>query len=396
MVIKERPLCAMTTDQRWVLIEEIREGTNLGDIDVDCRRMDKNSHPDMAFEVHIDNGIVKTATRQLPFYEEHQWIDGVVIEEGKKCSICFNGKWERIHERWSLVTEEYPWVFWIDNNNVLKGKKLDESQVIELATNVSDVDSIRGWQNVYYPERDDGLIVAYIVDNELRYRNFALQPASDVIAWELERTVDIGGKSAKSISLFRTNDYRVGFVVGTETGTDLLITSRNWAGIGIRDHVIKCIGEFSADFIAVNYFKPLIIDKIIASPYIKPSFLYANSFNRFYKIMNINDGTGNFGRIILFETKYELFNLDILDFDLVDSRGTAFSPISITKISPTEYELRFLDFNNAREEVSLVFKGLHGLNAAGYRFDSFEGTFMPIGLVPTEIPVPEVEEIWNE
>ena len=239
MYTGRRPLRAIKSPDKWVLIEEIRQGSQLGDIDIDCRRTDINNHPSKAFEIHIEDGIIRTATRELPFYEPHPWIDEFTVGHGKKCSICFDGKWELTEGKWSLVTDPFPWMFWIDNSNMLKAQMWGSSTDITLATNVSDLASIRGWKNVTFNEHDEGLIVAYISENKLKYRNYAFQSASETYVWEIEREIDMEGKLVRGISLFRTNEYRTGFIVNTDIGTELLLTKRNWANMATEVHSLS-------------------------------------------------------------------------------------------------------------------------------------------------------------
>ena len=153
--------------------------------------------------------------------------------------------------------------------------------------------------------------------------------------------------------------------------------------------------NIEVDFIETTKHKRYYIERITSKPNIALDFLYASSFNEFTHIENVSDVNGDFGKIIIFNTVYELFGINPLDFELIDERGIVFVASNISKISPLEYRLDFVDFNNAKGKVKLICKGDYTLNAAGYAFDNFEGTFMPENLVPDEVPAPQVTNVYN-
>ena len=79
-----------------------------------------------------------------------------------------------------------------------------------------------------------------------------------------------------------------------------------------------------------------------------------------------------------------------------DSRNISFFISNIRKLDNKLFQLDLLNFNNAEGELSLNFKRIYGQNEAGNKFDKFSGKFIPTNLVPIDIPIPEVEAIWNE
>ena len=79
-----------------------------------------------------------------------------------------------------------------------------------------------------------------------------------------------------------------------------------------------------------------------------------------------------------------------------DSRNISFSISNIQRLNNRLFQLDLLNFNNAEGEMSLNLKGIYGQNEAGNKFDKFSGKFIPTNLVPIDIPIPEVEAIWNE
>lgn len=385
-------------DSSYFNIEKIRTKEGIGDISIAARRLRPYGSPDRLYEIHIDNGIAKTAIREYPDEEREGWKSQFEIGEAKSVAVAFDGEWV-LNEKlqWQIKTHEKPYIFWVDNDNVLKYRIWDEEGTTdELAIEVAKAKAIRAWKNANIKTYDQGLLVAYIkIDGKVYYRNFCEQEDGKY-AWEVERKVEEFAGTAKNINLFITNDYRIGIVIEDSNGQiHWLITKRNWASMAISPEKIIVKPNIEVDFIETTKHKRYYIERITSKPNIALDFLYASSFNEFTHIENVSDVNGNFGKIIIFNTVYELFGINPLDFELIDERGIVFVASNISKISPLEYRLDFVDFNNAKGKVKLICKGDYTLNAAGYAFDNFEGTFMPENLVPDEVPAPQVTNVYN-
>lgn len=180
-VLVTRPRMAIT-DSNYFTTEVIRELPNLEDIAVAGRRMNLQEHPDRIFDVHIQDGIVRTAVRDYPDELEKGWRDGIEIEAGKRVGIAFNGEWKRYDNRWILITEEHPFIFWTDKSNVLKTQiwQNNDTKII-LAGNVIEFACIRAWKSTAIGNDDNGVLVVYIKnDGKVYYRTFAEQENGEV------------------------------------------------------------------------------------------------------------------------------------------------------------------------------------------------------------------------
>ena len=51
-------------------------------------------------------------------------------------------------------------------------------------------------------------------------------------------------------------------------------------------------------------------------------------------------------------------------------------------------------FNNVLGDIKIDITNV--INEAGYTYENMSYTFTPVNLEPTDIPVPEVVEVWNE
>lgn len=379
-----------------IKVSTIRKDEELGNISVAIRRLLAYEIPDRIFEIHIIDGIANTSVCD---YITLEWENCFVIGEAIDVAITFDGHWQRGSlDKLVLITDELPYIFWVDADNALYEQVWDIDSTRQLlATEVIKVKSIRAWKNVNFPNLDHGLVVAYIkTDGKVYYRNYC-QQADGSLVWELEREVTQFTGIAVNLNLFITNDYRTGIIIqDAQEKIHWLITSRNWAGMAIAPENLFAKPKISVAFIETNKIKAVCHDKIITTPSVDVHLLYAATYNEFTEIANIDDGLGDYGRFVNFTTRYELFELNPLDFTLVDSDDVTFIAISVTKISELQYQAELSDFNNANGNTRLVFSGLYGQNEAGYAYSAFEGSFLPIGLVPTTKEPPKVEVIWNE
>lgn len=385
------------TDSSYWTVETIRNKQGVGDLSVAARRMRSYGSPDKLFNVYIDNGLVKGATRDYPDYEEQEWQDQFSLGPGAAVAIAFDGYWEIYRKKWQMVTHAAPWIFWVNNGNLSGQIWDDSSSKIDLADNVSKVKAIRGWRNVNIHEIDQGLIVAYIKsDGKVYYRNYAYQEDGSVI-WENEKRVTQFTGTASNLNLFITNDYRIGFVVeDTSSNIHLYISERAWAGMAILPDKFFVSAGTQISLIPINKVTAKNNERIIVNPISIPKLLYADSFNKFEKIENVDNGEGDFGTKVLFKTAYQIKDFNFNDFELVDSNGVRFSGMDGNVIDGWHFELFFPNFNNAAGALTLRCLGIYSTNEAGTFFDEFGGSFVPVNLCPVAIDPPEVEAIWNE
>jgi hypothetical protein len=394
-------------DSSYWTVETIREKPGIGDISLAARRLKNYGRPDRLYEIHVDNGIVKTTIREYPDLQKVGWQPQFELGAGSAVAIAFDGEWELWRKRWRLKTTEKPWIFWVDASGVLWAQLWDEVDTkVQLATGVSKVKAMRGWKNKYYPERDQGIVVGYIkADGFLYYRNYC-QDIDGVQSWEMERKVDDVAFQVVNLNMWLTNDYRMGFVLENAIGEIYwLITERNWAGMAIAPEYIKASVGGSIELIVIEKKCTFNTEYISASAGGAIEHLYAMSDNAFRSAENFSiemldeeeQPYQNWGFGIRIRTAHDMTSLDYLDFMLKDSNDVSFVITCITKENEKIYSLSSADFNNAFGDLTLSFIGGGTTRGeAGQVIDPFSITFNPQNLVPTFIPLPEVEVIWNE
>lgn len=388
------------TDSNYWTVETIREKAGLGDISVAPRRLYKNyGGPDRLYEIHVDNGEVLTSLREYPDKLKQGWQPQFSLGLGSAVAIAFDGEWELYRKVWRLRTHEVPWIFWVNNLGELYAQLWnDEDTRVQLASGVDGskgVKAIRGWDNINITAQDQGIVVAYIKAGRPYYRTYAYQ-INETRVWEIERELTGFVGTAVSTGLFLTNDYRLGILVESVSGIiTWMVTGRNWAGLALIPDHITVNANVEVDFIPISYYQAFETEQILISASADVKYLYADDFNEFTLVQNIDNGSGDFGKIIQFRTSHDIFDFTTSEFEIYDDKGMPYAPLTINENNGL-FTLTFEDFNNFKNSILLKAKAVELKNEAGYLYSSFEKSFLPVNLLPTETPLPEVLEVWNE
>ncbi len=243
-------------DSTYWTVETIRETSGLGDISVAPRRFRPYGPPNRLYEIHVHNGEVKTAIREYPDRLKDGWKDQFSLGTGSSVAIAFNGEWQRYRNLFRLVTEEKPYISWVDGNGDLWVQKWDEHDTrLWLSSGVSKVRMIRAWKNTAIHYLDQGIVVAYIkADGRVYYRNYCIQEDYTEV-WEPEKGLTGFTGTAVNLNLFITNDYRMGFVIEDNLGqVHWLVTPRNWGGMASpAEHLATSITDITFEVVPITY-----------------------------------------------------------------------------------------------------------------------------------------------
>lgn len=248
----------------------IQEGAELTDVDVTVKRTDTSAEPAEAFALAINDGVAQVKSKPLPYDDQIPWVDRMTVAlSATAVAIEFDGYWNRDYatRRFNFVTEEYPWLFYVQGGTLFA--KYWEDAEITLATDVVKVCAIRGWLPANGDQSNDqGLIVAYIkTDGLVYYRSYCIQVGGGKL-WEVERNVVEILTACTDLALFRTNDFRIGFLVTIGGVVYWLLTERNYAGMSVWPDMLT--GQFnmsSIDLIDIEY-----IDQSAPDEYLTGTF----------------------------------------------------------------------------------------------------------------------------
>ena len=213
----------------------IRTGANLGALDVAMLREKPDMPPSEYHLVYIEDGVAKIGVSNYASPDKFEYQS--TINPAIAVAIEYDGNWIRLeNKKFTLITDPSPWIFYVTPSGELTAQQLTS---LVLATGVIQVTAIRGWKNVVMPEVDQGLICAYIkTDNKVYYRNYARQ-LDDTFQWEIEREITQFAPPVQNVALFRTNDYRTGFIVESNGIISWALTARAWAGMAITPENIS-------------------------------------------------------------------------------------------------------------------------------------------------------------
>ena len=203
---------------------------NFGDVAI--RQLPGETQPSLVYAVCIDNGIGSIYSRRMPAFAEQEWEYVWSIGSVKDVAIEFDGDW-RINPKkryYELMTEDVPYIFFTDNNNNLYVQKWsDISTRIPLAEGVSQISVCRAWQSTLDTGVDQGLIIGYLRNGKVFYRAWCQQSNGEYI-WETENEVTELGTGNTTLCVFRTNDFRVGFLTENSGVMNYVLSERTYAG----------------------------------------------------------------------------------------------------------------------------------------------------------------------
>lgn len=359
------------------------ERDNLGPISVAYRRESHLGAPDFVYLAYIDAGQAHVARQPYiaSIEARTEWEYLYPLGPAVDVAIEFDGRWQRTSKDaevcfdspaiWSLVTFGEPYYFLVRPGGSLVVQQ-GQGEPFELATGASKVAALRGWKNVYRHNHDQGLICAYIRGGTVYYRNFCMQgDDSDPqpAAWEIERDPGLP-TPAQDVAIFRTNDYRVGFLCESAGEIHWRITDRNWAGMAIPPHTISARGDgVKVDFIPIDYktvYSPP--HTITASGH--PSALYCPAI--WPQVVSVSNPSTDDTVTILIECDLPLYgDLTGLQaaFTVKDSLGTAFAVTATAKgLTDNVIMLTVANFEGAYGDLTLTYT-----HATGPVFAQVEG-----------------------
>ena len=228
-------ILASRSGEELFTVETIHTLPNLTDIDTTLKRLETTSKPAEAYTIYIEDGIGKVATKDLPYDPETPWHYQFSVGSATACAIEFNGSWDRdpVSKRFNFITETVPWLFWVNGGELYAQRWNDNGTLVNLASGVVKVCAIRGWKASTDPTADQGLVVSYLKTDSLVYYRSYIEFQLGTFIWQAEQQPTEFPASVLNIGLFRTNDFRVGFLFETASALSWALTTRNFAGMSV-------------------------------------------------------------------------------------------------------------------------------------------------------------------
>ena len=334
--------------------------------DLTVMQLPSESEPSRLYAVGVEEGMARVRSRPAEGGSGVTWEPEYEVGPAVEAAIEFNGVWaERIDDiGYTLLTEDVPWVFWIDAAGALFGQKgLDETTRVPLATGVSTLSVTRGFKSFQVLENDQGLVVAYIKSGKVYIRNYCTQ-VNGLTTWELEQEITAAGTGVTAAYVGRLNDYRLSLAVTGASGNKLFITGRTYVGQAFKSDNAKYV---DASIFGLRYDEiipaipaPTEEEAVMSDAFI--SFQYGSSTSDFYPPSLNYFETSEDGK-----TLYMVFDCDFYRIDTVDPSkvftNAGSTLLSISHVSANTLALVFSSAVNTTGTLSITFSGMH---QAGY------------------------------
>lgn len=295
-----------------------------------------------------------------PEYNASLWRTIYTIV-GSVTDICveFDGWWEQDYSvrKNRLVTDNTPWIFYIESGALYA--RYGDDLPVELSDDAVKVSSVRGWVPLDGDyTNDQGLIVGYTkADGAVYYRSYCKQIDGSKI-WEAEQSISFFGVSCDSISLFRANDFRVGFAAMRGGELYWTLTHRNYAGMSIwTAKVTTAISELSIAVTPLAYWDFYVPDEYITAS-VGLAFLGAAE-PVYPELVSLSNEQNDYRILVKLShpVEQDVASSTIMDrFSVSDSLSTAFAITSTSAgADASEIYLNMVNFGAAKNPMTVVF-----------------------------------------
>lgn len=396
-----RPTTPLTSEDYLERVTVAAGLTSPTACDTAVRRRSAKREPDRAYAAYVSNGAAQVKSAALKAdLTEMVWEAEPFSETASDVALCFDGRMVRQADgTTALLTDERPWVFWVDANGKCKGRILGLLGDTTLAeSNCTAVTAVRATQSAV-AAYDFGLVVFMILNGALYYRQLIGG------TWYDAELVTFGPLGAvwTDVAASRTADWRVVVQAKTSLGNVYELFTQ-YMGIGSKnaaehltllgassEHSLTGVTRWNAKHGAEH----LSVD-VSAGPY---RFAFEPGPVSFLGAWNENDGTGDWGKRVVLRFSKELdpalVQANIEQITLTDANGTQFYTSGLEMDVTGKYmTLVYASINNAVGDLTVSYAPGTIATLAGAVLGAFTQTFTPTGLVPVA-GLPTVESISN-
>ena len=393
-----RPTTVMTDDT--FLERQTVLPANAKDVSIAVCHPRVNSGNTRIYMAYISDGVARVVSAAHKYkMSEHIWKDSGFSEAATAVSIAYDGTMPKaIVGDVEFVTEQTPWVFWV-NGGALYGQKLGGETVLLSETNCTDVSAIRAmWSSA--GGFDFGLVVFFLLSGKLYYRQLING------MWMDAELVSFGPNVTWSeIAAFRTWDYRIGVQAKTTVGKIYEMFTQ-FMGVGKQntEHIELKDVRADSNLIDIAYHNAHTAEHIELSDISAGApfgGLYSTDVPVLVSAANVADSNGDWGTTVIAKFDNYLVGTDVaannLSFSLVDSWDATYYPGYATLGEDgMTVTLIFEDFNAANGACEIRYTPGSVYSLATVAVQATSIGFTPQNLNPPDVPQPEVESIWNE
>ena len=377
---------------------KISDYTNVSGVSIAVRRPNINRQADRIYAAFCDDGVGKI------FYADykaaissHIWFSEDIIPDAVDISIVFDGKMVKTvpYNKVELETSDsVPWVFWIDSEGILYGKKLhDETSLITLGNGVA-VSSILGFCNKKFVSLSQGLIIFFVNNGSVFYRQYING------VWENPQQIEELPEGLTIVDAYarRTKDYRIVVQCLSIDGTLYeVFTNLDSMGLGLGyEYLTGSITELSIDVYPITHYDTFNTDTLSVG-------LSDLSIKYMWGLSPVCQSASNpdaYSIVLTFD--HDLLNVtgQQAGFTVVDTNDTVFAVTSTAHGEDNRtLILTVNDFNNASGNMTVLYSSttgtIYGEAGSEVPLNNFSVSFTPVGLVPTATEPPVPVAIYN-
>ena len=226
-----------TIDGGYLATRLLDAGIDVEDISI--KQLPTDTSPSEIWAIGFEGNRLILKNRPYSLQTNANWE---AIKDFGECKIgCveFAANWVNRNnsEKYTMETEETPYVFIVGNDGVLTAySDSNFSTEFVVDTDVTDASACQGFNSIYYIEQDQGLVVAYIKNGNVYTREFAYNSALKRKFWTTPSPIYENG-DALHVSVHRLPDYRVGICVEHASGTTWYVSSRTYVGQSVKTDV---------------------------------------------------------------------------------------------------------------------------------------------------------------
>lgn len=218
-----------TIDGGYLAERMLDVGADMQDISI--RQLSEDNGPDEIWVVGIEKNECLVRKRKYDPKATVGFEPVLSLGYAREAAIEFDGRWvlRANSENYTLETEEYPWVFWVDKDYYLQAQiGNDESTRITLERFATCIHTCRGYKSEWYPEQDQGIILVFIKNEQAYYVQYQYNKTTQTYRWGEVVELDSSLTAVSYITVNRLNDYRVQITVKHATGIKTYISDRTY------------------------------------------------------------------------------------------------------------------------------------------------------------------------
>ena len=400
-----RPVVPLVNDY-FLEQQDIGSGANMTALDIAVCHPRHRRQSTRIYIATVENG--RARVESSPFrqsMETHLWVDSGFDEAAEDVAIAFDAATKNdTRGRSEFVTEEQPWVFWV-NEGALYGRELDSEETLTLAeTNCTKCTAIRAAGSAL-GGFDYGLCLFFLLNGDIYVRQYMDGE------WMDAEPVNFGPDVVwTDIAASRSWDYRIVLQAMAEDGTVYELFTQ-YMGVGQRsvEHIeirnIEAHGELT-----VTAPIDTTTEEHIEIAKMDVGALYGGLYSLGQPVMrsaaNIStavevDGeqVENYGLRIVVRFAAQLNPDSVAEnlstFVMRDSNGTAFAAASAESVNGLDWIFTLPDFNNAVGDCTVSYTPGTLYTMAGTVAEGTSVTFTPENLTPSAVEAPKILEVYN-